>query len=721
MARSLFSPSWHSVAELRPKLIAQARIDRHVYREQVWYVVADPVGGKFHRLSPSAYDFVMRLDGEQTVQALWEALCSSSEAMQAGHDIPTQDEVVNLLMQLHAADLLQPDVAPDADLLFLRYRKRRNQTWKQWLTNPTSLKLPLLNPDPFLERWAARLAWLFTPVGALLWLAVVLPAAVLGARHGGELTHNLADQVLSTSNLWVMAAVFPIVKLLHELGHGFAARVWGGPVNEMGVMLLVFAPAPYVDASSSSSFRSKYKRAVVGAAGMLTELFLAAIAMFVWVSVEPGLLRAVAFNVMVVAGVSTLVVNGNPLLRYDAYYILCDLIEMPNMGQRGQKLLKYLWNKHVFGLPDQEEPNETPSEKRWLVGYTIVSWCYRVFITLGIAIFIAQEFFIFGVLIAIWTVFSLIGLPLWKAARFVLYDPALQRRRERAVRLTAGLVVGLLVFAFLIPMPSRTQATGVVWLPEQSLLRAGSSGFFARWLVPPGTAVKRGTPVAVLEEPLLTAEVEVAQAKVDEARARLYAEQFTQPAKAEIAKRQLQQEEAQLARALQRHARLVVVAGADGVLTAARAPGDMPGQFLKQGELLGHVLEPRELVARVAVQQADIDLVRKHLRAAQLRLADSLDRVHPSTVLREAAAGIDELPTAALAVANGGPIATDPQDPDSKKPLERVFVFDLKLPADTVPSAFGERVFVRFSHAPEPLGWQAWRRLRQLFLSRFTV
>lgn len=720
MARPLFSPSWHSVAELRPRLLPQARIERHVYREQVWYVVSDPAGGKFHRLSPSAHDFVMRLDGQRTVQELWEALCGSSEAMQAGHDIPTQDEVVNLLTQLHAADLMQPDVAPDASLVFLRYRKRRMQTWKQWLANPMSLKLPLLNPDPFLERWASRLAWIFTPLGALLWLAVTLPAGLLAWRHGGELTNNLADQVLSTSNLWVLAAVFPVVKLLHELGHGFATRIWGGRVNEMGLMLLVFAPAPYVDASASSTFRSKWRRAIVGAAGMLTELFVAAIAMFVWVSVEPGLARAVAFNVMVVAGVSTIVINGNPLLRYDAYFILCDLVEMPNLAQRGQKLLKHLWNKHVFGVPDQEDPHETPSERRWLVAYTILSYFYRVFVTLGIALFVAQEFFVFGVLIALWTMFGLVVMPLWKAGRFVLYDPALQRRRQRAVRVSGGLVAGLLVFAFLVPVPARTQATGVVWLPDASLLRAGANGFFARWLVPPGTPVKRGTPVLALEDPLLTAEADVAQAKVDEARARLYAEQFTQPAKAEIAKRQLQQEEVQLARAMQKLSKLVLVAGADGVVTAAR-PDDMPGQFYKQGELLGHVLEPKELVARVAVQQADIDLVRKRYRGADLRLAESMEQVHPSAILREAGAGTNELPTSALAVAQGGPIATDPQDSEGRKALERIFVFDLQLPPGTAPSAFGERVHVRFSHAPEPLAWQGYRRLRQLFLSRFTV
>src|SRR4051812_14992254 len=108
MARPLFSPSWHGVADLRPRLVPQARMARHVYRGEVWYVVSDPSGGKFHRLSPSAHAFVARLDGERTVQELWEALCGAGQALQPGRDIPTQDEVVQLLVQLHAADLLQP-------------------------------------------------------------------------------------------------------------------------------------------------------------------------------------------------------------------------------------------------------------------------------------------------------------------------------------------------------------------------------------------------------------------------------------------------------------------------------------------------------------------------------------------------------------------------------------------------------------------------------------
>jgi putative peptide zinc metalloprotease protein len=713
MSRPIFSPSWHNVADLRPRLVAGARMQRHVYRGQTWYVVQDRAGRRNHRLNAAAYAFVARMDGETPVQVLWERLGREMPP----DAIPTQVEVVDLLMQLHAADLLHVDVTPDAATLFTRYRKRRSQPWKQWLLNPVALKLPLLDPDAFLARWSPRVAWLFSRRGFLLWLCVVPPALVLAIRHGAELTDNLQDRVLSASNLLLLALVFPLIKALHELGHGFATKAWGGSVHEMGVMLLAFAPAPYVDASAASAFPSKERRAVVGAAGMLVETFVAALALYVWLAVEPGLVRALAFNVMVIAGVSTLIVNGNPLLRYDGYYILCDLIEMPNLAQRAQRYLAYLADRYLFGARDAEVPAESSAEKRWLVFYGIASWCYRVFVSISIILFVAGEFFIFGTLIAIWASFSLLGLPLWKAIQHLRNSPSLQHRRRHAKRVALGLAIGVAAFLFVVPLPLRTQAEGVVWLPEQAIVRAGANGFFQRWLVEPSAAVRTGLPVLAMEDPLLAAELEVARAKAAEARAKYTVEQFSNPAKAEVLRKQLEHAENALAHVEEKYARLVVVAGIDGTLIVP-TPQDMPGQFFKKGDLLGYVLDRQHYIARVVVPQDNVDLVRSRLRSVQLRLADSLYRVHAAKVLREVPGGTDELPSAALGSTGGGPIATDPRDSRGVKTIDRVFVFDIQLPAEVSPSAFGEHVHVRFDHASEPLAQQIYRRVRQLFLTR---
>jgi putative peptide zinc metalloprotease protein len=704
------------VAELRPRVVPQARIVRHVYRGQVWFVVQDQSGGRFHRLSPGAHAFVARMDGTRTVQALWEEANASGSG-----DICTQDEIVELLVQLHAADLLQADTTPDSAALLERKRKKRMQTIKQWLLNPMSIKIPLLDPDPWLARWAPRLAWLFSRRGLLLWLAAVAPALVLAGANWDALTANLSDRVLASSNLLVMAIVFPLVKVAHELGHGLAARAWGGAVHEMGVMLLVFAPVPYVDASSSASFPSKYRRAAVAAAGMMVELLLAALAMYVWVLAEPGVVRAVAFNVMLVAGISTLVVNGNPLLRYDGYYILTDLIEMPNLARRGEKFLSWWWDRRVFGVHDQDPPPESPSERLWLVGYTPLAWCYRVFVTVSIILFIGGEFFVFGTLLALWGTATLVGMPLWKAYRHVVHAPALRRVRARAVRISAALAAGALAAAFLLPMPLRTQALGVIWLPEQAMLYAGGGGFFRRWLVEPGSRVARGAPLYVLEDELLATEQAVAQAKVAEAQARHRAEQFVDPVKAAVALRQLEQEREALRRIDERVGRLVGYAEADGVLVAVRSPKDMTGQHFRQGEAIGYVLEKHDLIARVVVRQDDIDLVRNRYREAQVRLAESIERAHPVALARAMPGGANELPTAALGTAGGGSIPTAPDDRNGVKTLERVFFMDLRLAPGVLPAAFGERVYARFEHGYEPLALQGLRRMRQLFLSRFGV
>jgi putative peptide zinc metalloprotease protein len=232
--------------------------------------------------------------------------------------------------------------------------------------------------------------------------------------------------------------------------------------------------------------------------------------------------------------------------------------------------------------------------------------------------------------------------------------------------------------------------------------------------------VTRGSAVLLLDDPQLRAEAGIAQARVDEAKARYAIEQFTNPGKAEISKRQLEQEQAVLDRALDKLARLVVRAQADGVLSAER-PQDMPGRYFKKGELIAHVLDRANLLARVVVQQDDIDLVRSRLKGAQLRFADAIERTHTTRILREVPGAQNELPTSALSAAQGGPIATDPQDSQGTKALVRVFSFDMQLPESVPVSAFGERVHVRFELRSEPLASQAWRRVRQTLLSHLAV
>lgn len=712
----LHSSLWYRVAPLRPQLLTRARLHRHRYRGERWYLLQDPASGRVHRFSPAARLVLAAMDGKRSVEDLWKLA-----QRQLGDDAPTQDEIIQLLGQLHASDLLSTDASPDALEVFERGRKQEAAKRRRSWANPMAVRIPLVDPGRFLDRYVPLWRWFWGTPGALLWLAVVLPALVMVPTHWPELTGNLADRVLAVDNLLLVALVFPLIKALHELGHATATRARGGEVHDMGVMLLVMMPVPYVDASSATVLRSRWQRALIGAAGMVVELFVAALAFYVWMAVEPGLTRAVCFNVMLVAGVSTLIFNGNPLLRYDAYYILSDIAELPNLGQRATKYWGYLLERYLLRERNTTSPVQTTSERAWLSGYGLLSSIYRVFVTAAIAIFIGTQFFFIGVVLALWAVAVMIGMPIVRVLRHLQTKQTLHERRVRIFGIAAVAVIAVGMLATLVPLPQRTRAEGVIWLPDRSLLRAGTSGFIANVQVQPGAVVKAGQPLISRVDPTLDAQIRALEARIAELEATYSVEFVNDRNRAEMVRDQQVAEQAALDRARERAASLLVSAEVDGVFSLA-APQDLPGRWHRQGEMLGYVLGADEPIVRVVVEQAEADLVGRSTRGVAVRLADEIGRVIPGHISRQVPAGRDETPSKALVASGGGRLTADPRDPEGRKTLERVFQIDVALNEPLGRSAaFGQRVYVRFELEPAPLALQVWRALRRLFLRHFDV
>ncbi len=715
MADSILSSSWYRVARLRPRLRPHARFYRHSYRGRTWFVLHDPVTGSMHQLSAGARLVLNGMDGTRTVQQLWEFACR-----QLGEDAPSQDELIQVLGQLHASDLLQSGVTADVSELFERHRKKVRGKWLRMIGNPMAVKFPLFDPEWFLTALMRYVRPLWNRWGALFWLAVVLPALVLAIPHWTELTENLSDRILGAGNLVLLFLLFPLIKALHEVGHGIAVKARGGEVHETGVMLLVLMPVPYVDASAASAFHSKWERALVGAAGMLVELFLAAIAVYVWLAAEPGIVRSLAFNVIFIAGVSTILFNANPLLRFDGYYILSDLIEIPNLAARANRYCLYLLERYAFGLPELRPPSRSAGERIWYVIYAVLSFAYRLFITFGIVLFIAGEYFVIGVLLAIWGVVTMIGIPLWKAVQYLTTSPKLEPRRGRVRATVFGVLSLAALLIFVMPAPFRTQTEGVIWLPEHAIVRAGSNGFFNRFLAAPGTRVSPGDIVAEYVDPALEAQVSVAEAKVAELKAS-YAHYFVNDrVQAEVVRQQLDREETALHRLIERAAELLVKSGASGVFVVPRA-ADVEGRFFRKGDLLGYVVGEERPVVRVVVAQGEIDVVRLETLRVAVRSAHRIDRILKGGVVRHVPGGSDQLPSPALGPQGGGAIATDPRDTKGVTALQRVFQFDVDVDLPEAKDLIGGRAYVRFEHRGVPIATQAYRSLRRLFLARFNV
>jgi putative peptide zinc metalloprotease protein len=712
---AFLSPLWYRLAPLRPTLKAQARVRRHRFRGEVWYVVQDPASGRFNRFSPETWQLLGLMDGKRTMDQVWQEAIE-----QLGDDTPSQEEVIRLLSQLHAADLLHCEANPDSAELFERYarhdRQRRASKWK----SPFSIRIPLWDPDRFLAKTLPVIEPFFGWFGAFVYIITVVFAVVLAALHWPELTDNMADRVLATHNLFLLWLCFPAIKLLHELGHGYATKLGGGEVHDMGLIFLVFTPVPYVEASAASGFRSKWRRALVGAAGMLVEIFIAALCMFVWAAAEPGILRAIAFNVMLIAGVSTIVFNANPLLRFDGYYILSDLIEIPNLAQRANRYWRYLFERHLFRMPHAEQPQLAPGEQGWFVFYAPAAFVYRMLVLVAIVFYIAAEWFFIGVALAIWGAFGMFLLPLGKMLGYLFALPRRGRARRRALSITGSAVAVLLIFLLAVPMPSRIIAEGVVWLPDEANVRAGADGFIKAVLAKPGQEVEAGTLLVDSHDPLVLAQLAVAVARIAELDARLDQQRFSERVQAELTRRELERENAAYDRIVERIEQLAARSAVKGTFVLARAD-DLPGRFLRKGELIGYVTQDGRGIVRVVVTQDDIDLVRSRLVRADVRLAERFGEVYPATVVREVPAAKDELPSSALSSQGGGALAADPRDPKGAKSMASTFQFDLGLPPEAARAHFGGRAYVRFVLKPEPLAAQWYRRIRQAFLARFNV
>lgn len=713
MAEQLLSPAWYRVANLRPRIRSHVRIHRHEYRGERWYVLEDRISRRTHRFNPAAYLIVGLMDGRRTLQEIWDGAVA-----RLGDDAPTQEEVVQIVGQLHFADVMQCEVPSDVEELLRRSQRiSRRSVLARWLS-PLAVKFPLFDPDRFLERVLPWYRKLFGPAGALLWLIVVGWGVVSAFQHWDILTRDISSRVLAPDNLLIIALVFPLVKAAHEFGHACAVKAWGGEVHEMGIMLLVLMPVPYVDASAANAFVQRWRRIVVGAAGMVVELFIASIALFFWLEMQPGVARAILFNVMLIAGVSTVLFNANPLLRFDGYYILTDWLAIPNLRQRAQQYLATVFQRRVFGLP--LAPAEAPvGERVWLVFFAVASFIYRLFITFAIAIFVATEYFIFGVLLAIWAAIAAVVMPLAALIAYVGWSPRLRRRRTRAL-IATGLILAVLgVLVFLLPVPSWTAAQGVVSVPEQTQVRGRADGFVTRVLVQPGSLVRIGDALVETEDPALRARAGMLEAQREELQSRYQKERMDNIARSQALLEQLKATEAELARVRERQRDLVLRSPADGRFSMPM-PQDLPGRFVRNGETLGYVIPDTMMTTRVVVPQQTIDLVRHRTERVTVRLSESFSDALPARILREVPRASDKLPNMALSQAGGGEVALDPMQSNDPKALQTHFEFEIAISAARA-SVMGERAYVRFEHPGEPVAAQAWRALRQLFLRRFNL
>ncbi len=707
----LLSPDWYRLAHIKPRLRSGVRVSRHMLRGETWFMLTDPVSGRHHRFNDLAYALVGACDGQTSIDDIWAARVAA-----LGDTAPTQGDAIRVFAQAFAANLFTGDVTPDVAAMARAY-SRTNSPRKRARLNPLSFRVPLWNPDAFLARHVHRVHGLFhrALLGALVTLVVA--SALLLLFNTGALARHAQTELGSGRMLLLMWLAYPLMKLLHELAHAFAIKHFGGDVHDMGVTLMMLTPVPYVDASASVAFPSKRRRMAVAGAGIAVELLLASLALPLMLLAEPGFVKDAAFAVVFIGALSTVAVNGNPLLSFDGYHLLCDAIELPNLALRSSRWWVTQFKQRVLRLQHLRFGALSRGEAGWLWAYAPLALAYRLLLGAALVLLAARWHPTAGLALLALLLWQLALQPAGAALAWLRRSPELRGRRARTTAAAATLALATLAAAVWVPLPQRTHAPGLVWLSEDALARTGSEGFVVALLVSDGQQVLNGTPMVQLANEELVLELAKADAEYERQqveRAKQFASNARRTSDADEALARLASTRQRLAQRVQG---LVVRAGVAGRVAIDPARVRL-GQMLQQGEVVAQVLPGGAPLVRALVHNQDITLVRERLHSVQVQLAQGGD-AQQAALTQATPRATTSLPTRALGEAAGGSVPLDPADSSGRTAREPLFQLDLKLADGTAQAPIGARVLVTFVHGSASAAELLLRGVRLTFLRHF--
>lgn len=717
------SDLWYRVAHARPRVSPHMRITRQRAGRATWYIVEDPVAGEFYRITEAAYLFLALLDGRRTVQQAFDA-CGA----QLGDDSPTQRECIDVLARMQYHGVLSEDLPLGASQVSKRRRDASSKRVKQQLGYGLSINIPLLNPEPLLERLAPAIRLAFSKWGLALWLLTVAIGLYTALSNIDQFAGQL-NSILAPSNLVWLGVAFLVLRAWHEFGHACAVKAFGGRCTEIGLILMALViPFPYCDASASYRFPSSIHRALVGAGGMLFETFLASIAAVVWSVTEPGLAHTLAHNAMIISGITTLVFNANPLLRYDGYYILTDLTATPNLWIRSRELLKYLMERLAFGIRSAKPPILRDRADFWLLFvYALLSYPYR-FVVLATIIWVLwtqPAYFGLGVILAIFAACLWVVWPMLKSLSYLFWSSRLMGRRTRALSVVGATLATVLAVVAAIPFPAPAYATAVVYPRAYQTVRPNEDGFVDQVLVRVGDRVEVGRPLLIMRNADLASELVRKQAALERAIATADTAPNGPTGDLYIADLIVAQARRDVERAQARVDSLTVratVAGKVALLPGSTTNLDaLEGRFVTKGGSAFAIADTDAPRFRTLVLDRDYGRAfAGQTPAIHLRIRGDAGREIEATVERVEPVASTQIHEAALTAPAGGEILMDPSDDTGSKALRPHFLVDLmpRLDGDEPVPLPGQRARVRFDGVREPLAQQWIRRIRQSLSDR---
>lgn len=676
----------------------------------VW-AIKDPVALRYYHLTQEEYWVFEALDGSSSLAEIQNRF----ERRFAPRRL-TLAQVQSFLGLLHQEGLIIPDAPGQAAFLLERARTRRLQRLVETLANILAVRFRGIDPQAFLDWLLSRCPRLVSGWSLAIGAAVVMAAAALVVTRIDAVQSRLPEfqSFLTPRAVAWLGAALALTKVLHELGHALTCRYFGAECHELGLMFLVFTPCLYCNVSDAWMIANKWRRAAIGAAGVGVELFLAGLCTILWWFSEPGMLNTLCFNVMLICSASTLLFNGNPLMRYDGYYILSDLVEIPNLAQVAARA----WHERIaawlLGIPAPFDDEFSPGQRAFLVGYATLSTLYRTAVVAGIFWFlhrVAKPYHLEALsdLLALLVAGGLVAGPCWRTLQSIQNAWWSRQMNPRRALVRVSAVALCLVAACFIPFPHRVTAPAVleaeaarrVYVPVAGTLAGGAEI---------GSTIRAGDPVARLTN--LELQLEIARLRGRRDQQKLHLEnlkrrQAREPeAAAQIptAAEALADLEDQLQKRLDDESRLVVAAPVSGTVLPGRrripshSPGELEswsglplepanrGCYLETGTLLCQIGDPARLEAALVLEQADVELVRAGQRVS-IQLEQNPGRVLSGTIQEIAEIDLAVTPAELLPA---GTIPTRADETGVPRPVETVYQARVSLPAADAPLVIGQ-------------------------------
>jgi putative peptide zinc metalloprotease protein len=580
-------------------------VTRQVYQGQAWWVVKDPIALHYFRFRPEEYALLDMLDGQRSLEQLKERF----EAQFPPRRI-TVEELARFVSTLHRSGLVTGDRPGQGPQLFERRRQRIWKQWIAWLSNIMSLRFRGIDPDRILERIDPWFGWLFSLPAIIAAMAFVLSAVLLVLVNFDVFRTKLPEfhQFFAAGNWLYLAIALGVTKVLHEFGHGLSCKHYGGECHEMGMMLLVFTPCLYCDVSDSWMLPNKWKRAAIGAAGMYVELILASIATYLWWWSHPGIFNQLCLDVMFVSSVSTLLFNANPLLRYDGYYILSDIIEIPNLRQKASTILGRLASKWCLGIKQPEDPFLPQRNLGLFALYAVASSIYMWIVTASIFFFVWNVFKpyrleVLGRLLAAGAIWGLVIRPAYGMIKFFKVPGRRDEVKSFNLAITLAIAATIIAAVALIPLPQRVWCAFELRPRGEETVYVSIPGRLDHLSVKPGDVVAEGQDIIRLSSVDLELQIAELQGQVTQYRTKLASlqrERFTDPnAALEIGtvEESLKSYEEQLAKKEGDRRQLVIHAPRGGVVLPAPSVRPPPDPGGKLPPWSGHPLDEQNLGA----------------------------------------------------------------------------------------------------------------------------